>query len=38
MFSYEMMSKVDVRFYLKTDDDWVAALKYPKNIVEITVD
>jgi hypothetical protein len=33
-----MLSKVHVRFYLKTEDDWEAALIYPENIVEITVD
>jgi hypothetical protein len=38
MFSEEMLSKVDVRFYLKSEDDWKAALIYPENIVEITVD
>lgn len=38
MFSKEMLSKVDVRFYLKTEADWEAALTYPENIVEITVD
>ena len=38
MFSKEMLSKVHVRFYLKTIEDWKAALIYPENIVEITVD
>ena len=38
MFSKEMLSKVDVKFYLKTEFDWEAAFTYPKNIVEITLD
>ena len=38
MFSKEMFSKVDVKFYLKTKEDWEAALTYPQNVVEITVD
>jgi hypothetical protein len=38
MFSREMLSKVDVKFYLKTQDDWEAASRYPENIVEIIVD
>lgn len=38
MFSREMLSKVNVKFYLKTQDDWEAALRYPENIVEIIVD
>jgi hypothetical protein len=37
-FSREILSKVDFRFYLKTQDDWEAAFKYAEKIVEIIVD